>query len=420
MKNKIVLEEHFATTDTIGDSQEYFPAQIWPERRHQLLDFQTERLERMDACGIGFAILSLNAQVIQGIPDSAKAIDVARRANDRLAEQVAARPTRFGAFAALPMQDPDAAVTELHRAVKDLGFLGGLVNGFSQVGSLDNATYYDLPQYRPFWSEVARLRVPFYLHPRNPLPSQQLAYEGHPWLLGPPWGFSVETGIHALRLMGSGLFDEFPTLTVILGHLGELVTNNIWRTSHWASLDGKHPLGVPMKQSFIDCSASTSMSPPAATSAPSPCATPWRRSAPTVCCFPSTTRSNRWKRAPPGSTPPRSARTTAITSAAAMPPDSSISPITSDVRQTQRSGAHGRESAGASPKWMTVRQPKPCHVEPTEGGLGCRPIAPFKSQGSGNSNWRSVSCWTRSLVMCGFVCRVAVSATAMCSPSRAC
>jgi gamma-resorcylate decarboxylase len=253
MKNKIVLEEHFATADTIGDSQEYFPAEIWPERRRQLLDFQTERLERMDACGIGFAILSLNAPAIQGIPDSAQAIDVARRANDILAEQVAARPTRFGAFAALPMQDPDAAVTELHRAVKDLGFLGGLVNGFSQVGSLDNATYYDLPQYRPFWSEVARLRVPFYLHPRNPLGSQQLADEGHPWLLGPPWGFSVETGIHALRLIGSGLFDEFPTLTVILGHLGELVANNIWRTSHWASPDGKHPLGVPMKQSFIDC-----------------------------------------------------------------------------------------------------------------------------------------------------------------------
>jgi gamma-resorcylate decarboxylase len=107
------------------------------------------------------------------------------RANDILAEQVAARPTRFGAFAALPMQDPDAAVTELHQAVKDLGFLAGLVNGFSHVGSLDNATYYDLRQYRPFWSEVARLGVPFYLHPRNPLASQQLAYEGHPWLLGP-------------------------------------------------------------------------------------------------------------------------------------------------------------------------------------------------------------------------------------------
>jgi gamma-resorcylate decarboxylase len=105
MKNKIVLEEHFATTDTIGGPQEYFPAQIWPERRRQLLDFQTERLERMDACGIGFAILSLNAPAIQGIPDSAKAIDVAHRANDTLAEQVAARPTRFGAFAALPMQD---------------------------------------------------------------------------------------------------------------------------------------------------------------------------------------------------------------------------------------------------------------------------------------------------------------------------
>jgi gamma-resorcylate decarboxylase len=150
MKNKVVLEEHFATADTIRDSEEYFPADIWPERRRQLLDFQTERLGRMDACGIEFAILSLNAPAIQGIPDSGKAIDVARRANDALSEQVAAHPTRFGAFAALPMQDPDAAAAELNRTVTELGFLGGLVNGFSQVGGLDNATYYDLPQYRPF------------------------------------------------------------------------------------------------------------------------------------------------------------------------------------------------------------------------------------------------------------------------------
>lgn len=108
------------------------------------------------------------------------------------------------------------------------------------ISGPDNATYYVLPQYRPFWSEVVRLGVPFYLHPRNPLPSQQLAYQGHPWLLGPPWGFSVETGIHALRLMASGLFDEFPALTVIMGQLGELVANNIWRTSHGASPGGKH------------------------------------------------------------------------------------------------------------------------------------------------------------------------------------
>ena len=81
------------------------------------------------------------------------------------------RPDRFAAFAALPMQDPEAAIAELTRCVKELGMVGALVNGFSQTGTPDNVTYYDLPQYRPFWRAVEALDVPFYLHPRNPLPS---------------------------------------------------------------------------------------------------------------------------------------------------------------------------------------------------------------------------------------------------------
>ena len=52
--------------------------------------------------------------------------------------------------------------------------------------------------------------MPFYLHPRNPLPARSQIYEGHPWLLGPTWAFGQETAVHALRLMGSGLFDEYP------------------------------------------------------------------------------------------------------------------------------------------------------------------------------------------------------------------
>ena len=68
------------------------------------------------------------------------------------------------------MQDPEIAARELERCVKELGFRGALVNGFSQVGNADTAVYYDLPQYRPFWAVAERLDVPFYLHPRNPLP----------------------------------------------------------------------------------------------------------------------------------------------------------------------------------------------------------------------------------------------------------
>jgi 2,3-dihydroxybenzoate decarboxylase len=130
------------------------------------------------------------------------------------------------------MQDPEAAAQELTRCAKDLGFVGALVNGFSQAGKPDSALYYDLPQYRPLWRVVADLGVPFYLHPRNPLPGAIPGYEGHNWLMGPNWAFHAETSVHALRLIGSGLFDEHPGLQIILGHLGEGIPAYLWRIDH--------------------------------------------------------------------------------------------------------------------------------------------------------------------------------------------
>ena len=90
-----------------------------------------------------------------------------------------------------------------------------------------------------FWATVQQLDVPFYLHPRVPLATRQQAYEGHPWLLGSAWGFAAETSLHALRLMGSGLFDEYPKLKVILGHLGEGLPFSIWRVDHRISKGGR-------------------------------------------------------------------------------------------------------------------------------------------------------------------------------------
>ena len=228
MQGKIALEEHFAIEPTLGDSK-VFGAHVWDTLGPRLTDIQDMRLAEMDKHGIEMMILSLNAPAVQAIPDIKTAIAVARQANDELAENVRKRPARFAGFAALPMQDPDAAAKELTRCVKELGFVGALVNGFSQVTDPENATYYDLPQYRPFWKTVAALDVPFYLHPRNPLMSRASQYEGHNWLLGPNWAFSAETAVHALRLIGSGLFDEVPTLKIVLGHLGEGIPVQLWR-----------------------------------------------------------------------------------------------------------------------------------------------------------------------------------------------
>jgi len=228
MHNKIALEEHFATQATLGDSQ-VFGSHVWEKLGPRLLDIQDIRLKEMDKHGVALMILSLNAPAVQAIHDVKRAIAVAKEANDVLADNVRKRPTRFAAFAALPMQDPDAATEELTRCVKELGFVGALVNGFSQVGTPDNVTYYDLPQYRPFWRAVEALDVPFYLHPRNPLPSWTRQYEGHDWLLGPNWAFHAETAVHALRLIGSGLFDECPKLKIVLGHLAEGLPIYLWR-----------------------------------------------------------------------------------------------------------------------------------------------------------------------------------------------
>ena len=223
---KIALEEHFAFSDTIGASS---ASGLSSEARLQILDIGSGRIAEMDRGGVELCILSLVAPGIQGMPDTSQAIAMARRANDYLAEHVANNPKRLKGFAALPLQDPQAASQELTRCVKDLGFCGALVHGFSQIGQPDSAAYYDLPQYRPFWATVQQLDVPFYLHPRSPLASRQQSYEGHSWIAGSPWGFAVETSVHALRLMSSGLFDEYPNLKIVLGHMGENLPFGMWR-----------------------------------------------------------------------------------------------------------------------------------------------------------------------------------------------
>jgi 2,3-dihydroxybenzoate decarboxylase len=247
MQGKIALEEHFAIDETLQDSAGFLGESVWPELSSRLMDFHGKRLQQMDEHGIEVMILSLNAPAIQAIPDPAKANEIAMRANDLLAEECAKNPDRFEAFAALPMQDPDMASRELERCVKEMNFKGPLVNGFSQVNDPESAVYYDLPQYRPFWATVEALDVPFYLHPRNPLMSMAQIYEGHSWLLGPTWAFGQETAVHALRLMGSGLFDEHPGLKIILGHMGEGLPYSIWRVDNrnaWT----KQPPNYPAKR----------------------------------------------------------------------------------------------------------------------------------------------------------------------------
>jgi gamma-resorcylate decarboxylase len=244
MQGKVALEEHFAIPETLQDSAGFAPEADWPELKGRLLDIQERRLREMDAHGIELMLLSLNAPAVQAIADTEKANEIARRSNDFMAEQIIRQPKRFAGLAALPMQTAELATRELTRCVKELGFCGALVNGFSQVADGPSGIYYDVRAYWPFWAEVEKLDVPFYLHPRNPLPKDAAIYEGHRWLMGPTWAFGQETAVHALRLMGSGLFDAHPRLNIVIGHMGEGLPYSMWRIDNhnkWMRVQNNYP-----------------------------------------------------------------------------------------------------------------------------------------------------------------------------------
>jgi gamma-resorcylate decarboxylase len=252
---KIALEEHFNLTQFAGELPEYVNPEAMTKVKARLLDLAAMRLQEMDASGIGYALLSLTAPGIQAEPDPRQAAAHAREANDALAEVVAGTPARYGGLAALPMQVPQAAVSELERCVTQLGFPGVMLNGFTNSPDGSGGWYYDHDRFLPFWERVESLGAPVYLHPRDPLPANQGIYAGHPELMGAVWSFTVENATHALRLMTSGLFDRFPKLKVILGHLGETLPFNMWRIEHRISYMGdlrrfKKPLGDYLRTNF--------------------------------------------------------------------------------------------------------------------------------------------------------------------------
>ncbi|HXF28669.1 MAG TPA: amidohydrolase family protein [Chlamydiales bacterium] len=227
---KIALEEHFITPDFISYSKEDF-ANFSKEKvdglMDLLLDIDGKRIEEMDKAGIDIAVLSLTDPGVQREANTQKAIQLARTANDFLAEKIQKNPKRFRGFAHLAMQDPSAAASELERAVKDLRFVGALINGQT------NGHYLDEKQFYPFWKKVEELQVPIYLHPGNP-PEVPQNFNGYKALNGAFWGWTIETATHALRLIVGGVFDRFPKVKVILGHMGETLPYLLWRLdSRW-------------------------------------------------------------------------------------------------------------------------------------------------------------------------------------------
>jgi len=225
MVRKIALEEHFLDPATV---EYWWPTMVDVARQKadqlhgRLTDFGEQRLQMMDGTGIARAVLAVAGPGVQAERDAAKAVRAARASNDFLAREVQKRPDRYSGFAHLAMQDPKAAADELERCVRELKFCGAMVNGHT------NGKYLDDRSYDPFWERAAALDAPIYLHPADPAAPLQ-AIAGYNVLARPMWGWGVETGSHALRIICSGVFHRYPKAKLLLGHLGETLPFQLWR-----------------------------------------------------------------------------------------------------------------------------------------------------------------------------------------------
>jgi predicted TIM-barrel fold metal-dependent hydrolase len=219
----ITLEEHFVTESFLRATEAHdrkTPPQL-ADLQPKLLDIGAGRIADMDKSGIDLQVLSLAAMGFDAL-DADTASSLARDVNDELTEAVRAHPTRFGGFATLALKAPVTAAAELERCVTRLGFHGALLDGTTDGLFLDD------PRFLPVFEAAAHLGVPIYLHPAPPPePVREAYYSGLPGELGfllsiAGWGWHAETGLHALRLIVSGL---------IIGHMGEGLPYALARSS---------------------------------------------------------------------------------------------------------------------------------------------------------------------------------------------
>ena len=218
----IAIEEHF-TSPALRNTIAPRPGPI----QAMLDDMTGKRIKDMDEAGIDIAVLSENNPAAHNL-DPEASVTLAKASNDFLHEQIKANPKRFAGFAALPLPDPKAAADELERGVTKLGLLGAMIMGTSKGQFIDDKKFW------PVFERATRLDVPVYIHPSPVKPAiVEAFFKDHGAALqGSPLGFGLETLTHTFRLITSGVFDAYPTLKIIVGHLGETAPFTLWRTEH--------------------------------------------------------------------------------------------------------------------------------------------------------------------------------------------
>jgi predicted TIM-barrel fold metal-dependent hydrolase len=251
----ITLEEHYATAgflDGPGKDLKERAARFGDRAAkllEQLRDLGEKRIAQMDAAGIDMQVLSLTSPGTEQL-DAAAATAIAREANDRVAEAVRAYPTRFAGFACLPTADPQAAVAELERTIHEYGFKGAMINGHVSGRYLDDKFFW------PILERAEALDVPIYLHPTQPPKAViEASYAGFSpvvsdMLAGPGWGWHIETAIHVIRLILGGVFDRYPKLQIVIGHMGEGLPFMLQRLDVMpkAMTNLEHPISFYLRQ----------------------------------------------------------------------------------------------------------------------------------------------------------------------------
>lgn len=231
---RIATEEAFATPlqleairGLIARTQGYDP-DVWlggmqtqGRVSEALLDLEGERLRIMDESGVDMAVLAMTSTGVQQF-DADDAARIAQNGNDLLAETIRRHPTRFAGLATIPVQDPKRAVKEMERAIGDLRLNGVMINSHT------NGEYLDEDKYWPILEAAAGLDATIYIHPRAPSPAMREPYRRYQ-LEHAIWGYAVEVGLHAVKLLMSGVFDKYPNLRIVIGHMGENVPYALYR-----------------------------------------------------------------------------------------------------------------------------------------------------------------------------------------------
>ena len=193
-----------------------------------LCDMGDKRLAAMDKAGLDCQVLSFSSPGVDEFdPDEQSAARFAAELNDLIFATTKKHPKRFLGFATISPYNVPSAVKELERCISQLGFVGWLAH--SNFGQ-DN--YFDDQKYWPLFEAAQSLNIPIYLHPTTPL-MKEFGKFGFA-LGGPPLGFQFDAALCLLRMIYAGVFDQFPKLTIILGHMGETLPFLMPERLDWA------------------------------------------------------------------------------------------------------------------------------------------------------------------------------------------